>query len=138
MIKKTLDINLGLKNEDDIFDALKTFFNEPDLKKTEKYSLTDYMSNDKLIELKTRRCYYNSYPSTIVGLNKCKNYDCQKNKSCYFVFNYLKDNTIYYIQYDTELFKTFEIEKTSIFRDNKNEPKINIHIPIKCLKKIMV
>ena len=138
MIKKTLDINLGLKNEDDLFNTLKIFFNEPDLKKTEKYSLTDYISNDKLIELKTRRCNYNSYPSTIVGLNKCNNYDNQKNKNCYFVFNYLKDNTIYYIQYNTELFKTFEIEKTSIYRDNKNEPKINIHIPIKYFKKILV
>ena len=72
-----LPFRLGLKNEDDPFD-IETFFNEPDLKKTEKYSLTDYISNDKLIELKTRRCYYNSHPSTIVGLNKCKNYDCQK------------------------------------------------------------
>ena len=30
MIKKTLDINLGLKNEDDLFNTLKIFFNEPD------------------------------------------------------------------------------------------------------------
>ena len=62
----------------------------------------------------------------------------KKNKSCYFVFNYLKNNTIYYIQYDTELFKTFEIEKTYIYRDNKFEPKINIHIPTKYLKIYIV
>jgi hypothetical protein len=57
---------------------------------------------------------------------------------CYFVFNFLKDDTIFYIKYDKELFDTFEIENTYIYRDNKQEPKTNIHIPIKFLKEIIV
>ena len=108
------------------------------LKKTIKYALTDFYSKSKLIELKARRCEYYSFATTIVGLNKCKHYENQKNMFCYFVFNFLKDDTIFYIKYDKELFDTFEIENTYIYRDNKQEPKINIHIPIKYLKEIIV
>ena len=138
MTKKYLDLHLGFKNEDNLFNTLKLYFDEPDLKKTIKYALTDFYSKSKLIELKTRRCEYNSFATTIVGLNKCKHYQNQKNMCCYFVFNFLKDNTIFYIKYDKELFDTFEIENTYIYRDNKQEPKINIHIPIKYLKEIIV
>ena len=56
MTDKALDLNLGFNNEDYLFNTLKIFFNEPNLKKTVKFSLTDFSSKDKLIELKTRRC----------------------------------------------------------------------------------
>ena len=138
MTKKALDLNLGFNSEDNLFNTLKVYFNEPDLKKTVKYSLTDFSSKDKLIELKTRRCGYNSFSTTIVGLNKCEHYKNQDNMCCYFVFNFLNDKTIYYIKYDSELFNTFDIENTYIFRDNKKEPKTNIHIPIKYLKKVII
>ena len=78
MTKKTLDLNLGFNNEDYLFNTLKIFFNEPNLKKTVKFSLTDFSSKDKLIELKTRRCGYNSFPTTIVGLNKCEHIKIKK------------------------------------------------------------
>ena len=33
MTKKALDLHLGFNSEDDLFNTLKMFFNEPDLKK---------------------------------------------------------------------------------------------------------
>ena len=43
MTKKSLDLHLGLKNEDNLFNTLKLYFDEPDLKKTIKYALTDFL-----------------------------------------------------------------------------------------------
>ncbi len=42
MTKKALDLNLGFNSEDYLFNTLKIFFNEPNLKKTVKFSLTDF------------------------------------------------------------------------------------------------
>ncbi len=58
------------------------------------------------------------------------------NIKCYFIFCFLQDNTIYYIQYDEELFKKFQKQDNSIIRDYKIEYKENIHIPITNLTKL--
>ncbi len=74
MSKKTLDLSLGLMNEDNLLDTFRLYFNEPLLKKTNQYSMSDYCSFKTHIELKTRRCQYNTYPTTIIGYNKFKYY----------------------------------------------------------------
>ena len=138
MSKKALDLSLGLNNEENLLDTFRLYFNEPLLKKTNQYSMSDYSSSDTHIELKTRRCQYNTYPTTIIGYNKCKYYSKlnKLNIRCFFIFHFLQDNTIYYIQYDDELFKMFQKQDNSIIRDYKIEYKENIHIPITYLTKI--
>ena len=86
MTKKSLDLHLGFKNEDNLLNTLKLYFDEPDLKNTIKYALTGFYTKSKLIELKTRRCEYNSFATTIVGLNKCKHYQNKKKYVLLFCF----------------------------------------------------
>ena len=141
MFKKDLDLSLGLANEDKLFDTFKLYFNEPNLKKTKQFALSDYYSDTIQIELKTRRCRYDSFKTTIIGVNKCKFYSRLKrfyDIECYFSFHFLEDDTVYYIKYDPQIFKEFRREQTTITRDNKIEEKEHIHIPIKYLNKLIL
>jgi hypothetical protein len=75
------------------------------LKLTHKFHTFDYKNkNDKiLVELKCRNCFKNSYPTTMIGMNKI-NKSKLKLKKGYkiFYFFHFKDG-LYYIEYNDEL-----------------------------------
>ena len=101
-----IDIDYGRENEIIIFDKLKLFFNDSNLKELSYYDEFDY-SNEYgtiLCELKSRRCNFNEYNDTMLNvskMNKCKRLIKNKSKKIeiYFFF-YFKQNDLYYWKYN--------------------------------------
>jgi Holliday junction resolvase-like predicted endonuclease len=99
-------------------------------KATEKYCELDFIGSTErsniFIELKSRNCKKDTYPNTIVGINKIVYFDklnaLNKNKKnrLFLIFCYDADKersgdterngnkVFYYIKYEPTLFKTFE------------------------------
>ena len=101
-----IDIDYGRENEIIIFDKLKLFFNDANLKELDFYHEFDYSNSDESIfcELKSRRCNFNEYNDTMLNvskLNKCKRLIRNKNKKIeiYFFF-FFKQDQLYYWKYN--------------------------------------
>ena len=124
------EIKFGLANEQPVINILKVFFNEDIEKTCDKYCPYDAISNNCKYEIKTRRLKYSSFPTTIISLTKL---DVKGNLR--FVFSFT--DGLFYIDYDKELFKTFEIRHIKLNRLGAF-PKLHIYIPIELLKKIIV
>jgi Holliday junction resolvase-like predicted endonuclease len=85
---------------------------------TDTWNEIDFVGNtDKtliMIELKTRKHDYNTFPTTIVPCGKVKYYNSvktTKNKRLFFVFCFIDadgNTSFYYIKYTTAVFKTLE------------------------------
>ena len=110
-----IDIDYGRENEIIVFQKLKNFFNDSNLKELSYYDEFDYTNEDGTIlcELKSRRCTYNEYNDTMLNvskLNKCKRLIKNKSKKIeiYFFF-YFKQNDLYYWRYnDTDIIRYAE------------------------------
>ena len=69
-------VNFGLKNENFYEPVIRKFIKEkfPKYSKFNKspnvYDKYDWIGDNILIELKTRTCYKNKYPTTIIGYDK--------------------------------------------------------------------
>ena len=133
--QKILDIEFGTNNEERLLNTIQTFFNDHTIIKiTTKYSPFDYMGNNLLIELKSRRCNSFTYPTTIIGINKFNQID----PSIKYILIFSFTDTTLYIEYDEILFNTFAI-KTITRRDRgRIESAKYYHIPIKNLKPIII
>jgi hypothetical protein len=134
MSKKIQDLKFGLEKENENYEIIKNFFNCGELNKTSKYGIIDFYNDTHYIELKSRRINYNDYNTSIIGKNKI-DYFKKLKKECYIIINYL--DGLYYIKYDDNVFNNFDIKNEVIIRDNKKENKINYHIPINLLNKIV-
>ena len=101
-----IDIDYGRENEKIVFQKLKNFFNDSNLKELSYYDEFDYTNEygTILCELKSRRCNFNEYNDTMLNvskLNKCKRIIKNKSKTIeiYFFF-YFKQNELYYWKYN--------------------------------------
>jgi hypothetical protein len=106
-----------------------------------KFNIYDFYGYENWYELKSRKCSYNSYPTTLIAKDKAV-----KN-GMVFLFYFVPsgtercdvdDKSLYYIIYEPEIFKNFEC---SIFKRNKREDyndkeKEYYYIPIQNLIKI--
>jgi hypothetical protein len=106
MRSKENDIAFGKQNEDDVLPKL-SFFGAV-IPMDDPYAPFDFRTKNKstFIELKTRKNAKNTYPTTMVSKSKvdiAKEYPKKK-----FVFCFKFTDGLYYIQYDKELFETFE------------------------------
>jgi len=128
-ITKTDDCKFGNYNELLILPIIKKFFNRNIIKTTDKYNKYDYIDNDYKYELKSRRNKYNQYPTTLIG------YDKLTNSKTIFLFNFI--DGLYYINYEKELFDTFE-KKPFVrnYRGVNDIKKDYLFIPIEYLIKI--
>jgi len=129
---------IGKQQEILYFEHVKNYFKIDDLiMSNERFNKFDYISSEYLIELKTRFNYYNTFPTTIIPLFKI-NYGLSLNKKMIFLFNF-KDG-LYYINYDKNIFDTFEIKKNYCSRKDRGFNEINdyVFIPIENLIKINV
>jgi len=130
------DLNFGLGKEDEVLEKIKVFF-EDDIKNTkelynDKYCKWDYEgSTGTKYEVKSRRNTINKYPTTIIPCHKFIN-----NKDKYIcLFNFLDGLT--YIEYDDEVFKTFEVKDVMTRRSGIiDKPLPHFHIPISKLNII--
>ena len=87
MNKYQEDITLGKKSEDEVFELLKTKYD--DIERTTGYSVFDYKTKNKKlkIELKTRRNDSTKYSTTMIGNNKIKK--CKNPETTYlFIFKF--------------------------------------------------
>jgi hypothetical protein len=123
-----IDNKRGLIEQSRLLPIIKEYFKK-DIKEIEnKYSPFDYECNECFYELKTRTNDKNKYPTTLIGVNKL-----DTNKQLILIFKYT--DCLTYIEYEKELFDTFEIKKFD--RNVKEQNKKDyIYIPIKHLKII--
>ena len=106
---RTKDIEFGTESEKSIISDLRILFNDETITKTPKiYDSFDFVGENKFIELKTRRCKSNTYPTSIIGLNKFNNIDTSTN-DYYLVFKFT-DNILYcrYVESDFDKFEKKE------------------------------
>ena len=100
-----IDIDYGRQNELIIFEKLKLFFKDA-LYELDFYNNFDYKNEDSslLIELKSRRCKFETYNDTMINiskLNKCKRYTRNKTiKMEIYFFFYFNNNDLYYWKYN--------------------------------------
>ena len=125
--KKELEI--GLKNQEIVLPIITNYFKR-NIKNTEgRFNKYDYLDDIYKYELKSRTNKYDDYPTTIIGLDKV-------GINTIFLF-YFTDG-LYYIEYNKELFDTFEIK--DFVRNPRygkiDKPKQYIYIPIISLNKI--
>jgi hypothetical protein len=130
MLKNYKDeLQTGLKMQEIVLPIINNYFNR-DIKPTQgRYNKYDYIDDKYSYELKSRTNEYNKYPTTLIGLDKI-------GPNTIFLF-YFTDG-LYYIEYDKQLFDTFEIKDfvRNVRYGKIDKPKKYIYIPIISLNKI--
>jgi hypothetical protein len=126
------DYSFGKKSEDKVLEKINNYFKD-NIKPIEKrYELYDYEGDLNIYELKSRTNTYRAYNTTLLGYNKIIN-NC---KSQVFLFSFT--DGLYYINYNEELFNSFE--KKMFVRNQRSDYndtlKLYIFIPIEKLIKI--
>lgn len=128
MVNFEADFEFGEAQETKIKIKLETKWGQ--LIQTGRWEKHDFINKKFNIEVKSRKCKYNTYPTTLLTCNKIVE---EENKKLYFVFNFT--DGIYYIRYRKPLFDTFE--KKLFSRINQEyDMKEYYYIPIEYLKKI--
>jgi hypothetical protein len=94
------DYNFGKKSEEELYSLIKNTFDKTLKPKKEKYALFDFESANTAVELKTRRCTSNTYPDTMIGLNKIEYANRNSDKTIIFCFNFT--DGLYYFKHQEE------------------------------------
>ena len=123
------DYNFGVSEENKNLHKIKQYFNNDNIVSVDdRYSRYDYTDGINYYELKSRRCNYNKFPTTIIGQDKILN-------NSIFIFNF--QDGMYYIKYDKEVFKKFNVNYFNREREGVyDKRKPYIFIPIKELIKM--
>lgn len=133
------DKSFGLSKELEVIDMLKMNFceiyDEEDIQDTKTLYQDEFYpydfegsTNKTCFELKSRRVKKRQYPTTIIPVSKVRNTD----KKQIFVFNFT-DNCSY-IEYNKELFDTFQIQHITTERFGiVDKPKPHFCIPVNLL-----
>ena len=122
----------GLKKEVELLPTIRKFFNDETIIKLDDYNIFDFKGDNKYIELKSRNCNYNKYPTTMIGYNKIKK-ALELNEDIYFIFNFT--DGIYYFKFDKNI--QLEIKQGGRFDRGKKELSDYAFIPIEILKEII-
>ena len=124
------DNQFGLNQEREIIPILEKYFKEKIIPSQYKYEKDDGASDTAVYEIKSRTNASNAFTETLIGANKVIP-NCSKIQR--FVFNFT--DGIYYIEYDKELFDTFD--NSCFVRDPridyKDEVRTYYYIPVKKL-----
>lgn len=122
------DHKRGVIAQTRLLPIIRDFFKK-DIKEIESKTATfDFECNDYFYELKTRTNTKDKYPTTLIGCNKLIS-----SKPIILIFEF--SDYLTYIEYDKELFDTFQTKKFD--RNVKEQNKATyIYIPIEYLKII--
>jgi len=129
MLSKTLqDLNFGILAEDELLDVIKKKY--PSVEKTPLTSVIDYECDNYVIELKTRRCNHNKYPTTMIGKNKI-DYMLKSKKRAICLFNFY--DGLYEIEITEDVIEKFDCCFGGRHDRGKREYNIYYYIPVKML-----
>jgi len=126
------DYQFGISKEFEILPMISKYFKSNIIRSKEKFNKYDYYDFTCKYELKSRNNKYDTYPTTLIAVDKVINDDL------IFLFNFI--DGLYYIKYDETLFNTFE-KKPFVRnkRDGYNDiEKEYFFIPIEKLTKIEI
>lgn len=123
------DLNFGKEKEKEILTILREHFKDDIEIINEKFCTYDYKGIKNIYELKSRRCNYNTYPTTMIGDDKLKD-------NIILIFSFF--DGLYYIKYEEDKFNNYE-RKLFKRNDRGNIDKLKdyLYIPIKDLIKII-
>ena len=124
------DLKYGIKQEDIILELLQSYFKCNITKSNIHNSWYDYYYENNYYELKSRKFKINKYPTTMLCKNKIDKAKEVLGKT-YFIFNFY-DN-IGVIEYNTQLFETFDLKKGGRYDRGKVEENLYYYIPIEKL-----
>jgi hypothetical protein len=129
MVNYENDYVWGEAQQRKIFPALRKKWDN--LRQQSRYAKYDAISEHVNMEIKSRKnLRYNSYPTTLLTMNKISD----TSKANVFVFNFVFDmqrdlSEIYYIEYDAERFSRYE--KKMFSRANiEADEKEYVYIPV--------
>ena len=125
----------GTSNEAKLKPKLEQFFG-CDFTQKDRYAPFDFYGNkdhkEVQLELKTRKCKVNTYPTTFINHSKILKIT---DEETYFIFNFT--DGVYYIKYDKDLFNTFEVKE--VYTNNCDFSKgyrTNVLIPVSHLSPL--
>lgn len=122
--KRSQDVDFGITSENAIQSTIETFFNDT-LTKTPQFDSVDWEGESGAkYELKSRKVFSTTYPTTILPVSKVKAMESSKG---FCIFRFL--DKIKYILYTKEVFDTFEI--CDVYCNGF--PRKHYHIPIEKL-----
>ena len=128
------DIEYGLNKEIEILPLLKLKFGDSIEKTKSKYSSFDFVGDNIKIELKSRRCSSDFYPTTMIGHRKIT---AATNTDINYIYVFQFTDKIMYCQYDESDFKFFEVKRSGRCDRGKIESDNYIYIPIEYLKELI-
>ena len=128
-------ISMGLTNESKVYNKLKNLlcpkYGENDIiKTTDQYAKWDWTGdiNGTHFEMKSRRNTKKCYPTTLLPVHKILKTDVAQ----VFIFHFT-DKTCY-IEYNEDLFKTFNKRTGITMRDGRYDPpQLQYEIPVNIL-----
>lgn len=128
------DRQFGIQSEQLLLPTFNALF-DTSFQTTSRYDPFDFISPTFNLELKTRTNKLAQYPTTLLPYSKIEHADASPIPT---IFAFKFTDKLAYIQYDRDLFATFE---TSDFARNPrvdyhDAPKSYIYIPIKHLRII--
>jgi len=107
------DIEYGKKREPPVIKRLEGFFKETITQAQDQFSSFDASSTTTKYEIKTRRNRYSQYPTTMIGVNKIREYDISLGRLV-FVFHFT--DGLYYIEYTPIAFEKYDIQNVRAVR----------------------
>jgi len=133
---KTLktDLEFGKQKEDENLDMIRKAFDSNLQKSSDNFYVIDFSSKDCFIELKSRRCSKNTYPDTMIGINKIE-FAKKSDKPTYFCFSFT--DGLYYWKFDeSEEKDVINYREGGRLDRGKDEIKPYAYIKSEYLKKI--
>jgi len=116
----------GIDNEKKFFPYIRKHIADNLQKSTDRYDTFDFYNSDTLVELKSRTCRSDRYPTTMVGFNKVER-ALNEEKKCFFVFAFT--DGLYSWEFDKDDSSAYEVRS-----DMPNSSKPYAYIPIAKLK----
>jgi len=135
----TKDYLFGMKSEVNVLNTVKNYFSlvykdDNIIKVNNKYCKYDFKGDKFVYELKSRNNCRSEYPTTIIPFDKILQSDkLAKDQGQIFLFNFI--DGLYYIIYDKDVFKDFELKmfgRTDRL-DINDKKKLYYYIPVQKL-----
>jgi hypothetical protein len=129
-------IEFGLSKEVEQEKFIETRYGK--LRKNSHFDTIDWENDKVMVEIKNRKCNYNTYADTMVGLNKLK-YGAKDKRDCYFLFGF-EDGSLWEWKLDKS--KEYVGRTNDKFMGNGNyttfnPKKLNYYIPITECKQLI-